>query len=119
LEPYRNSIVILDSVLTWEKNYYPGVLFGTITAFFLILWQMDLSFITMAALTGLSVLAFDNIYPTLSRFAFNADAWNGEQEEQFDRVCQQVCSIQQIAVGWYEYLFCIKERKSTIVSIMI
>ncbi|XP_067633789.1 ADP-ribosylation factor-like protein 6-interacting protein 1 isoform X2 [Eurosta solidaginis] len=114
LEPWRNLIVQLDSVLTWEKNFYPAIIAATITAFYLLLWALDMSTVTTLALAGLFGLAIDLFYPFLCRFLFSPDNWNGNQEEQFERVCTQLCNLKLMLSGWYEYLFSAKERKSTL-----
>lgn len=116
MEPWRNLIVHLDSVLSWEKNYYPAIITATISGFYLLLWALDMSTVTTLALVGLFSLALDYVYPSVSRFLFSPDNWNGNQEEQFERVCTQLCYLKAVLTGWYEYLFSAKERKSTLVS---
>lgn len=116
LEPWRNLIVQLDSVLSWEKNFYPAIIAAAISTFYLLLWALDMSTVTTLALAGLFALAIDFLYPTVSRFLFSPDNWNGNQEEQFERVCTQLCNMKLTLSGWYEYLFSAKERKSTLVS---
>ncbi|XP_054745578.1 ADP-ribosylation factor-like protein 6-interacting protein 1 isoform X1 [Anastrepha obliqua] len=119
LEPWRNLIVHLDSVLSWEKSFYPAVIAAAITTFYLLLWALDMSTVTTLALAGLFALAIDFVYPSVSRFFFSPDNWNGNQEEQFERVCTQLCNLKLMLGGWYEYLFSAKERKSTLfVTIM-
>lgn len=119
LEPWRNLIVHLDTVLSWEKNYYPAIIAATISSFYLLLWALDMSTVTTLALVGLFSLALDYVYPSVSRFLFSPDNWNGNQEEQFERVCTQLCYLKTLLSGWYEYLFSAKERKSTLfVTIM-
>lgn len=116
LEPWRNLIVHVDSVLVWEKNFFPAIIFAGVTTFFVALWAMDLSIITLLALSCLLGILFDFIYPTISRILFNADQWSGKQEAQFEHVVTQLCDIKFLMMGWYEYLFANKEKKSTMVS---
>ncbi|XP_017493752.1 PREDICTED: ARL-6-interacting protein 1 homolog [Rhagoletis zephyria] len=119
MEPWRNLIVQLDSVLSWEKNFYPAIIAAAISTFYLLLWALDMSTVTTLALAGLFALAIDFLYPSVSRFLFSPDNWNGSQEEQFERVCTQLCNLKSTLSGWYEYLFSAKERKSTLfVTIM-
>lgn len=116
MEPWRNIIVNVDAVLVWEKNFYPAIIFAGVTIFFLVLWAMDLSIITLMALAGLLGIIFDFLYPTISRLLFSADQWSGKQEAQFENVVTQLCEIKFLLMGWYEYLFANKEKKSTVVS---
>ncbi|XP_013114775.1 ADP-ribosylation factor-like protein 6-interacting protein 1 [Stomoxys calcitrans] len=119
LEPWRNLIVHVDALLVWEKNFYPAIIFAGVSIFFLALWAMDLSIITLMALAGLMGVLFDFLYPTISRVLFNADQWNGGQEARFETVVTQLCDIKFLLLGWYEYLFANKEKKSTVFVIIM
>ncbi|XP_016977810.1 ADP-ribosylation factor-like protein 6-interacting protein 1 [Drosophila rhopaloa] len=117
LEPFRTAIVGAYGVLTWEKQYYAGVVFGAISVLFLVLWYLDLSLITLLSLLGLLSLVLDYVFPTVSRLLFGGANWDGDQEAKFEDVCGQVCAVKGNLVLWYEYLF--KERKSTVFVIII
>lgn len=116
LEPWRNIIVLMDAVLVWEKNFYPAIIFAGVSVLYLALWAMDLSIITLLALTGLMGVLFDALYPTVSRIVFNVEQWSGKHEAQFEHIVSQLCNIKLLIMSWYEYLFANKERKSTMVS---
>jgi len=115
LEPFRTAIVGAYGVLTWEKQYHAGVVFGATSVLYLVLWYLDLSLITLLSLLGLISLVLDYIFPTVSRLIFGGVNWDGDQEAKFEDVCGQVCAVKSNMVLWYEYLF--KERKSTVVSV--
>ncbi|SPP83166.1 ARL-6-interacting protein 1 homolog [Drosophila guanche] len=117
LEPFRNAIVNVYGVLTWEKNYYPCVVFGTISVIYLVLWLMDLSVITMLSLLALLITVSGYVFPIISGLLFSGVNWDGEYEAKFEDVCGQIHSIKANLVVWNEYMF--KERKSTVVVIMI
>nr|ACZ50719.1 CG10326-like protein [Drosophila buzzatii] len=117
LEPFRNAIVSGYGVLTWEKQYYAGVVFGAISILYLLLWYMDLSFITLFSLLALLAFFMDFVIPMLSRLVTNGGNWDGEQEAKFEEVCGQLYNIKSRTVEWYDYLF--KERKPTMVVIII
>lgn len=101
-------------MLTWEKQYYAGVVFGSISVLYLTLWYLDLSLITLVSLLGLVSILMDYVFPTVSRLIFGSVNWDGDQEAKFEDVCSQVCTVKANLALWYEYLF--KERKSTVVS---
>ncbi|XP_017039684.1 ADP-ribosylation factor-like protein 6-interacting protein 1 [Drosophila ficusphila] len=116
LEPFRTAIVGAYGVLTWEKQYYAGVVFGVISVLYLVLWYLDLSLITLLSLLGLISILLDYVFPTVSRLLFGSVNWDGDQEAKFEDVCGQVCAVKGNFVLWYEYLF--KERKSTVFVII-
>lgn len=113
LEPFRNAIVGAYGVLTWEKQYYAGVVFGAISILYLLLWYLDLSFITLFSLLALLSFFMDFVIPVLSRLVSSGGKWDGEQEAKFEEVCGQLYSIKSGIADWYDYLF--KERKPTLV----
>lgn len=117
LEPWRGLILTIDSLLRWDKKFYPAIVFAAISIFYIFLWIMDLSTLTMLAVVGLFIMAFDFAYPTVSRFVFNTESWDGAQETRFEEVCNQLCSIKMAIGAWYEFVFS-KEKKSTVVRIM-
>ncbi|KAH8347029.1 hypothetical protein KR059_004335, partial [Drosophila kikkawai] len=116
LEPFRTAIVGAYGVLTWEKQYYAGVVFGSISVLYLALWYLDFSLITLVSLLGLISILMDYMFPTVSRLVFGSVNWDGDQEAKFEDVCSQVCAIKANLATWYEYLF--KERKSTVFVII-
>ncbi|KAH8414106.1 hypothetical protein KR222_006888, partial [Zaprionus bogoriensis] len=117
LEPFRNAIVGAYGVFTWEKQYYAGIIVGAITVIYLLLWYMDLSFITLFSLLTLLAFFMDFVIPTLSRLLASGGKWDGEQEAKFEEVCGQLYGIKTRLVEWYDYMF--KERKPTLVVLVI
>ncbi|KAH8404275.1 hypothetical protein KR215_005378 [Drosophila sulfurigaster] len=117
LEPFRNAIVGAYGVLTWEKQYYAGIVFGAISFLYLLLWYLDLSFITLFSLLTLLAFFMDFVLPMVSRLVCSGGKWDGEQEAKFEEVCGQLYNIKSRIGEWYDYLF--KERKPTLVVIVI
>lgn len=117
LEPFRTAIVSAYGLLTWEKQYYPGLVFAGISVMYLMLWYLDLPLITLLSLLALMTMILDFVFPTISRLLFSGVNWDGEQEAKFEEVCSQMYCIKANLVEWYEYLF--KERKSTVFVIII
>ncbi|KAH8306311.1 hypothetical protein KR018_007382, partial [Drosophila ironensis] len=117
LEPFRTAIVGAYGVLTWEKQYYAAVIFGGISAMYLLLWYLDLPLITLLALLALTTIVLDYVFPTISRLLCGGSNWDGDKEAKFEDVCGQVCAIKASLLMWYEYIF--KERKSTVFVIIV
>ncbi|EDW44829.1 ARL-6-interacting protein 1 homolog [Drosophila sechellia] len=117
LEPFRTAIVGAYGVLTWEKQYYAGVVFGVISVLYLVLWYLDLSLITLLSLFGVISILLNYAFPKVSRLIFGGVNWDGDQEAKFEDVCGQVCAVKSSVVVWYEYLF--NEQKSTVFVIVM
>uniref|UniRef100_T1H4D3 Reticulon domain-containing protein n=1 Tax=Megaselia scalaris TaxID=36166 RepID=T1H4D3_MEGSC len=73
LENWRELILVADSILKWEKMYFAGVIWGTITLFYIFLWYIDLSFLTFISLAGLVAVIVDYVYPILGKFIFKPE----------------------------------------------
>ncbi|SPP88504.1 blast:ARL-6-interacting protein 1 homolog [Drosophila guanche] len=93
LQPFKGAIESAHRLLTWEKQYYPGLLFVGISISYATLWYLDLSVITM-----LFLLVFVH-------------------EEKFEHVCEQIYSFKEHWAAWVQYLF--KERLSAVLVTMI
>ncbi|KAJ9598592.1 hypothetical protein L9F63_010721 [Diploptera punctata] len=101
LEGWREVILPLNSVLMWEKNWYPGMLVGVTTAFFLLLWYMDPSVLTTVSIMGLIAALVDYLVPTLTANICNPENWTGSKERKLEDICRGLAGTQiQIINRW-------------------
>lgn len=119
LEQWREIILYVDSILKWEKKFYPAIIFGVNSILFLMIWYLDFSILTMAALTALFIAQIDYVYPFVSKIFFNPNNWNGVQEKKFEDICGELCIVQCKLCSFYNHLFSAKEEKSTMVCSLI
>jgi len=87
LEGYREFLLPLNKILEWEENYYPGVLVGSITFVFAIIWYLEPSVLTTFSLIGVILCLVDFVVPTLSSYLFSSSEWTVVQERQFETIC--------------------------------
>lgn len=116
LEGNRELILHLNSILKWEKKFFPGLIFGFSTILFLVLWYLDLSLLTLVALIFLIASIGDVGFPVLSKFIFKPENWSGELEKQFEGVCGEICIAKIAICDAWSYVFASKEVKSPVVS---
>lgn len=116
LEEHRELILLLSSVLKWEKKFYPGVIFGAITLLFLILWFMNLSLLTLVGVIGVVAVIFDYGYPIVSKVIFKAENWTGAQEKSYEEVVNEILAIKLRVCGFTKYACVPKEEKTIVVS---
>lgn len=90
VEKWREILVITDSVLGWEKEWYPAVTSGLLTSVFLLLWYEDPSILTLLAIIGLLVTVADYAVPRFQDKMFPETAWTGEKEKRLDQFCQNM-----------------------------
>lgn len=115
LEESREIILLLNSVLKWEKSFYPGITFGVISLAFLILWSLDLSLLTLVSLIALIGSVLDYVFPIISKAVFKPENWTGVKEKSFEDACNEILNIKSKACGLLKYLFT-NEEKNIVVS---
>lgn len=116
LESFREIILIIRSVLKWEKNFYPGVIFGGVSTFFLFLWYLDLSVLTLISLFLLTVTIVDYGFPIISKTIFKPEKWTGTDERKFEGAIHELVQVKGSIYRSWNKICAAKEEKSTIVS---
>lgn len=115
-EGFREIILVLSSVLKWEKKFYPGIIFGVISFLFLILWYLDLSLLTLVSVIGLIVILIDYGFPIVSKVIFKPENWTGVQEKSYEEVCDEILTVKLKVCGLTKHLCVSKEEKTIVVS---
>lgn len=101
LEGWREVIIPLNSVLLWEKNWYPGMLVGLSTVVFFFLWYLDPSVLTTVSVLGLITTLVDYLVPTLTASICHPDSWTGIKERKLEEICRSLVSAQmQLLFYW-------------------
>lgn len=116
LEHWRELLLIVNSVLKWEQSYYPGVIAGLATLQFLVLWWLDLSTLTLVALTTLFFTVLDFGYPMVSKFIFKSENWSGTQEKLYESLVQEIVDYKYCFTHCIASFFSNRTERSTLVS---
>lgn len=90
LEAWREVILPLHSVLTWDKKWYPGVTFGTVTVIYLMLWCMDPPFLTLVSSIGIILSVMDFLVPTMITKFYPSSSWTKNEEKLFEEICKSI-----------------------------
>jgi len=114
LEEYRELILLLSSVLKWEKKFYPGIIFGAITFLFIVLWYLNLSLLTLVSVIGLATILIDYGYPIVSKVVFKPENWTGAQEKEFEEVVNGLLSVKLKVCSFTKYASVPKEEKTIV-----
>lgn len=117
LEGFREIVLLLSSVLKWEKKFYPGVIFGAISVLFLILWYLSLSLLTLLSVIGLIAILIDYGFPIVSKVIFKQENWTGIQEKAYEEVCEELSAVKVKLCGLTKHMCVPKEEKTIVVSI--
>jgi hypothetical protein len=101
LEGWREVILPLNSVLLWEKSWYPGLLVGITTTFFLLFWYLGPSVLTTVSVIGLIATLVDYLVPTLTASVCHPENWTGIKERKLEEICRELANAQtQAAYKW-------------------
>jgi hypothetical protein len=119
LEQWREVILLLNSVLKWDQQFFPGVIGGVISIVFLILWWLDFSSLTLIALITIFITVLDFGYPLVSKFIFKPDNWSGSQEKLYEQVIQEIVDVKLCITGCISSFFNSRSERSTFVSCTI
>lgn len=112
LEDWREAILLLSSVLKWDKQIYAGIIGGAVSFQFLLIWWLDMSYLSLVSLVLLLAVVLDYAYPIGSKFVFNPDQWTGAEEKRYEEVCQELCAVRKFVSGLWHSMFVSKEQKS-------
>lgn len=88
LTRWREVVIILDSILSWEKDWYPAVTAGFLTIFYLTLYGVSPSMLTLISTIGFLFTLLDYLGPKLIDQMFSPHLWTGEKEKRLENVCR-------------------------------
>lgn len=117
LEGYREIILVINSVLKWDKPFYAGIVFAVVTFAYLLLWYLNLSILTLFSLICLTSILSEFAIPLVSKFIPKSDNWTGAQEKTFEEVCIDILNVRICVGGLIKYLFLSKDEKTLKASI--
>lgn len=92
MENWREVLTFLNSLVTWEKPYYPGIITGFVTLIFIMLWYFDPSVLTTLSMFGIIACILDYVVPILSSSFFDSSKWTGARERQYEEICFELVS---------------------------
>jgi len=90
MEGWRELVVMADSVLGWDKEWYPAVTAGSVTVVYLLLWYLEPSFLTLLSLLGLSLTLADFLVPRALEKLLPPSGWSSNKEKQLDSACRSL-----------------------------
>jgi len=101
LYDWKEVVLPVNSVLTWEQEWFPGVTAGVVTLFYLIVWYWDPTLITFLAFSGLFLSMADYIGPKIINQIFGTDSWTSFKDKQYEQVCEDILSAKdKIEAAW-------------------
>ncbi|ESP04041.1 hypothetical protein LOTGIDRAFT_203419 [Lottia gigantea] len=111
LEGWREALIPLNSLLEWEKPYYPAIIVGTTTFLFLLVWYIQPSVLTTLSLLGLLISAIDLLIPMVGPKLFATDSWTVFHEQQFQQICERIINARNHFIDFKNTMCQLKAEK--------
>jgi len=97
LSDWREVILQVNSVFKWDLEWYPAVILGIVSTFYMSFWYWDPTLITFVAFCGLLFTVMDYVGPKIINQVYGVDSWTPSKERQFDEVCENiVCGMDKL-----------------------
>ncbi|CAG9864832.1 unnamed protein product [Phyllotreta striolata] len=90
MEEYRELILSANSVLLWEKQWYPTAILTACTVLFTLLWLSDPTVLTVFSTIGLLITIGDYILPTLIASLYKSDNWTADKQSEYEEICTNI-----------------------------
>lgn len=90
LEGWRMALLPLKSVFLWEQQWHPCAILAATSLIYIIIWFMDLNFLTSFAVVGLIINFLDFVVPITCNSLFNPNSWTGNEERAFQETCKSI-----------------------------
>ena len=96
LDDWKEVLVAGKRVLDWEQPYHPGVIFGGVTLYFLVVFcWLEPSMTTLLSLTLLKLTIADYLMPFVAPKIFPMENWGSRQEHEFNVICEAIVNARK------------------------
>ncbi|KAI4492079.1 hypothetical protein M0802_010087 [Mischocyttarus mexicanus] len=101
MECWREVVLPLNSILLWEKLWYPALILGLTTTIFCMIWMLEPALLTLISLSLLILALVDYFVPTIIPIFCTADSWTGQKEKKLNEICHNISeAILQFQSSW-------------------
>ncbi|KAH9415040.1 ADP-ribosylation factor-like protein 6-interacting protein 1 [Dermatophagoides pteronyssinus] len=89
LNPIRDIVVRMHSILIWEKSYHAPCIIMFITFIFMCLWLIEVPIISKICFMGIIATLIDYFLPFINEI-FSLPKWNDSSEKLFNNECHLI-----------------------------
>ncbi|KAL3876360.1 hypothetical protein ACJMK2_034215 [Sinanodonta woodiana] len=90
LEGWREVLLPLNHLISWDRSFYPAILVGFTTFIFIAIWYFDPSVLTAFSVLGLAVTLIDFLVPIIGPNLLGSQKWDGAKERQYEQICKRI-----------------------------
>ncbi|XP_003700981.1 ADP-ribosylation factor-like 6 interacting protein 1 [Megachile rotundata] len=88
MECWREVILSLNSILLWERFWYPGLIVGITSTIFFLIWLLEPTSLTMISVLLLLLALIDYLVPPMTSFLYPVNSWTGQKEKKLYEICK-------------------------------
>lgn len=105
MECWREVILPLNSILLWERSWYPGLIVGITSTIFFLIWVLEPALLTIISVSLLVLALIDYLVTPLASFLCAVNSWTGQKEKKLNEICQNLSvTILQLQNLWRSML---------------
>ncbi|XP_031834614.1 ADP-ribosylation factor-like 6 interacting protein 1 isoform X2 [Nomia melanderi] len=105
MECWREVILPLNSILLWERSWYPGLIIGVTSMIFFLIWILEPAFLTIISVFLLALALVDYFVPPITSLLCTVNGWTGQKEKKLNEICQNLsATILQLQGVWNSML---------------
>ncbi|XP_034170821.1 ADP-ribosylation factor-like 6 interacting protein 1 [Osmia lignaria lignaria] len=120
MECWRELILPLNSILLWERSWYPGLIFGITTTIFFLIWMLEPAFLTIISIFLLLLALIDYLVPPMTSLLYPVNSWTGQKEKKLNEICQNLSiTILHLQDLWRSMLQTRKDRPNVYYAAII
>ncbi|OAD58703.1 ADP-ribosylation factor-like protein 6-interacting protein 1, partial [Eufriesea mexicana] len=93
MECWREVILPLNSILLWERYWYPGLIVGITNIIFFFIWMLEPAILTIISVSLLILALIDYLVPPVLSLLSPANKWTGQKERKLNEICQNLSVI--------------------------
>lgn len=93
-QTHKSLVLKLHSVLSWEQDLHAGIVFGAVSAFFLLIHLLNSSVLSTLSYLGIAIALFDLAAPMIATKLSSTSAKLSDKDNQrFDKICLDLAKV--------------------------
>ncbi|CAF4029309.1 unnamed protein product [Rotaria magnacalcarata] len=91
---WRHILFPINSLLEWEREYDPLIIFGIITFIFFSILKINPSVLTLVSFVILIVVLTDLLVTNGIHIVFKYESWTQSKEANYKRLCERIAHLE-------------------------
>ncbi|XP_071964305.1 ADP-ribosylation factor-like protein 6-interacting protein 1 [Antedon mediterranea] len=111
LHDWRFILLHVDRWMKWEKDSYPAIMTGCVSALFFIIWYLEPTILTTVSLLGMMICLTDYFLPRVFSKFVRTGEWTANNQQQYQQICISIVNTKNKATRFTTDLKDMKTKK--------